>query len=125
MEESAFSAAFCEFIRTCVPSLQAAAVLACMARNPRQGWDPPAILSELRSSISIDRPEIERCIEFFESRGLIRRASNGLVSLMLDDHVRTLAQAYEERPVTLVQLIYALRDDRIRSFADAFRFRKD
>jgi hypothetical protein len=40
-------------------------------------------------------------------------------------HLATLAQAYEQRPVTLVRLIYALRDRKIRSFADAFRLRKD
>jgi hypothetical protein len=40
-------------------------------------------------------------------------------------HLATLAQAYEERPVTLVRLIYALRDRKIRSFADAFKLRKD
>jgi hypothetical protein len=40
-------------------------------------------------------------------------------------HVSTLAQAYEERPVTLVRLIYALRDQRVRSFAEAFKLRKN
>lgn len=40
------------------------------------------------------------------------------------NHVATLAQAYEQRPVTLIRLIYALRDNKIRSFADAFKLRK-
>ena len=39
--------------------------------------------------------------------------------------VQTLAKAYEERPVTLFRLIYALRDRKIQSFADAFKLRKD
>jgi hypothetical protein len=43
----------------------------------------------------------------------------------LQAHVKTLAQAYEERPVTLIRLIYALRDSKIRSFADAFKLKKD
>jgi hypothetical protein len=38
--------------------------------------------------------------------------------------VRTLAQAYNERPVTLIRMIYALRDPKIQSFADAFKLRK-
>lgn len=42
----------------------------------------------------------------------------------LGSHVETLAQAYEQRPVTLIRLIYALRDLKIRSFADAFKLRK-
>jgi hypothetical protein len=39
-------------------------------------------------------------------------------------HLRTLDQADRERPVTLIRLIYALRDSKIRSFADAFQLRK-
>ena len=42
----------------------------------------------------------------------------------LDSHVRTLAQAYQERPVTLIRVIYALRDTSIQSFAEAFRLRR-
>ena len=46
----------------------------------------------------------------------------------LDDtrsaHVRVLAQAYKERPVTLFRVIYALRDLKIQSFADAFKLRR-
>ena len=42
----------------------------------------------------------------------------------LDANVGTLAQAYRERPVTLIRVIYALRDSRIQSFADAFRLRR-
>ncbi|MGH8733196.1 MAG: hypothetical protein ACREVB_05890 [Burkholderiales bacterium] len=42
----------------------------------------------------------------------------------LKAHVQTLVQAYEQRPVTLFRLIYALRDGKIRSFADAFKLRK-
>lgn len=38
-------------------------------------------------------------------------------------HLATLAAAYEQRPVTLFRIIYALRDQRIRSFADAFRLK--
>ena len=49
----------------------------------------------------------------------------GLSEDQLERHVATLARAYEERPVTLFRLVYALRDQKIRSFADAFKLRKD
>ena len=51
-------------------------------------------------------------------------AQPGSVPAELAAHVATLAQAYEERPVTLFRIIYALRDANIRSFADAFKVRK-
>ena len=44
-------------------------------------------------------------------------------SEILAAHVRTLSQAYNERPVTLIRMIYALRDLKIQSFADAFKLR--
>ena len=51
-------------------------------------------------------------------------ARRDAVSAELAAHVATLAKAYEERPVTLFRIIYALRDANIRSFADAFKVRK-
>ena len=56
---------------------------------------------------------------------IARWRENGQLPLTgTEGHVRTLAQAYEQRPVTLIRLIYALRDGKIRSFADAFKLRK-
>ena len=43
----------------------------------------------------------------------------------LEGHARTLAQAYTERPVTLIRVIYALRDSKIQSFADAFKLKRN
>jgi hypothetical protein len=128
MDESAFTVAFCDFVRSCVPNPQAAAVLVFLEGHAGRPWDAGAILNELRSTTWIDRPEIERCLELFVAHDLVTRDGMGGVRFeprgyLKETHVRTLAQAYQERPVTLVQLIYALRDDNIRSFADAFRIR--
>ena len=130
MDEAAFTAAFCDFIRACVPNFEAAAVLACMMRQPEQPWSAGEIVSTLKSSVSITSAETERCLELFDARGLLERDANRLARLrphgyLQDAHLRTLADAYREKPVTLVQLIYALRDDKIRSFSDAFRLRED
>ena len=74
----------------------------------------------------LDEPAAARQLEGFRAGGLLdaelryRPASEELAR-----HVATLAQAYEQRPVTLVRLVYALRDRKIRSFAGAFKLRKD
>jgi hypothetical protein len=39
--------------------------------------------------------------------------------------VTQLAKVYNERPVTLIRMIYALKDTKIQSFADAFKIRKE
>jgi hypothetical protein len=36
----------------------------------------------------------------------------------------TPARLYNERPVTLVRMIYAPKEERIRAFADAFKLKK-
>ncbi len=41
-----------------------------------------------------------------------------------DAHLATLARLYVERPVTLFRVIYALRDSKINTFADAFKLRR-
>lgn len=46
-------------------------------------------------------------------------------SAQLDAAVAGLARAYADRRVTVVGLIYAKPPDQIRSFADAFRLRKE
>jgi len=42
----------------------------------------------------------------------------------IDRRLRALAALYQSRRVTVIQLIYSQPVDKLRSFADAFRFRK-
>ena len=70
-----------------------------------------------------------RYLEHFHSSGLAalgpdRRLQYRPTDETLAAHVRMLAQAYKERPVTLFRVIYALRDHKIQSFADAFKLRR-
>ena len=65
----------------------------------------------------------------FHSNGMIaigpdKRAQYRPGTSELERHAATLAQAYLERPVTLIRVIYALRDAKIRSFAEAFRLKR-
>ena len=112
MEDADFSDAFCRFVQSSLPTFEAAELLVELCRNPDAALpeDPRAAkhLAALRAAGLLD--EALRCAPASEE---LRR------------HVATLTQAYDERPVTLVRLIYALRDGKIRSFADAFKLRKD
>jgi hypothetical protein len=70
-----------------------------------------------------------RYLELFQARGLLaigpdRRVQYRPANPHIAGHVDKLAQAYSERPVTLIRMIYALRDMRIRSFAEAFNMTK-
>lgn len=43
----------------------------------------------------------------------------------LEDKVNQLLQVYHERPVTMIKLVYARAREVLKTFADAFRFKKE
>jgi hypothetical protein len=129
VEDTDFSDEFCRFLQTTIPAVDAAELLLLVADRP-DVWASPAELAErLRPKAQMTEDEARRHLEVFAARGLLEAGTEGRLrykpeSDELAQHVRTLAQAYEERPVTLVRVIYALKDAKIRTFADAFRLRK-
>jgi hypothetical protein len=115
MEDAAFSDDFCRFLYALVPNVSAAELLLELRAKGEQGVQP--------------RSQPDRLVlEGFVRHGLAANLAGGFVYRApepIDAQVRTLAQAYKERPVTLFRIIYALRDGKVQSFADAFRLRKD
>ena len=129
MEDSAFSDDFCRFIQTVLPSVDAAELLLLLAGEPERWWAMGELAARLRPASNITDADALRHLEQFQARGLIavgpdRRLQFRPADEALHGQVRTLAQAYRERPVTLIRMIYALRDTKIQSFADAFKLRR-
>ena len=129
MEDSAFSDAFCTFIQSTVPSVSAAELLLALLAAPDRWWEPQEAVLSQPPGASMSEAEAKKYLELFAARGVAATDAAGrfqyrAASADLDALVMTLAQAYNERPVTLIRIIYALRDSKIRSFADAFRFRR-
>ena len=129
MEDAAFSDEFCLFVQTAIPAVDAAELLLVVADRPDIWSSTRELLDRLKPKASMSVEDAQRHIAVFQQQGLVavdaeRKVRYHPANEDLARHVRTLAQAYEERPVTLVRVIYALRDARIRTFADAFRLRK-
>jgi hypothetical protein len=129
MEDSAFSEEFCGFIHTAIPSVADAELLLLIFKHPARWWALPELRRELPPDVNLTETDTSNRLEALRSRGLVefdgeKRVRYRAASDALDAQVRTLAQAYNERPVTLIRMIYALRDSKIQSFADAFKFRK-
>ena len=129
MEDSAFSDEFCRFIQTALPSVDAAELLLALYEQPDTWWTPAALAAKLRPASNISDADALRHMEHFQARGLIAVGPDKRVQFRPADdalryQVRTLAQAYRERTVTLIRMIYALRDTKIQSFADAFKLRR-
>ena len=128
MEDAQFSDEFCRFLQTSVPSVDAAELLLLLAHDPARWWSAAGIVPALKPA-PVTEADVTRTLEGFLARGLIAQGADKRVQYHpaneeLEGYVRTLGQAYSERPVTLIRVIYALRDSKIRSFADAFKLRK-
>jgi hypothetical protein len=128
MEDAQFSDDFCRFLQTSVPSVDAAELLLLLLRDEARWWSAAEAAAGLKPA-SVTEADVARYVETFLGRGLLAQGPDKRVqyhpeNAELDGYVRTLAQAYSERPVTLIRVIYALRDSKIRSFADAFKLRK-
>ena len=126
MEDAAFSDDFCVFLRGAVPTVDAAELLLLLQREPERWWTADEAARALLPGASLNEADAARYVGIFQGNGLLAIGEDRRVQYRpafgeLDAHVRTLAQAYSERPVTLIRVIYALRDSKIQSFADAFK----
>jgi hypothetical protein len=99
-----------------IPSVEAAELLLALAGEP------------VRPTLMPGDAAAQRYLAQFQAAGLVVAGADGSrhyqpAEEALAGCVRMLAQAYKERPVTLFRVIYALRDHKIRSFAQVFKQR--
>ena len=102
-------------------------VFVLLGRDER-AWSPDALALELRSS-----PEgIDQILEELASRGLVERRKDGYViagALDIRAAARDLGQLYTTRRLSIINRIYQPTTKRpadpVRSFANAFRIKKD
>ena len=129
MEDVDFSDDFCRFLQATIPGVDAAELLLLLDARREQAFSTAEAVAALRASVTLSEAEAARHFAAFEAAGLVARDAQGRVKYQpasepLGAHVQTLARAYRERPVTLIRVIYALRDKKIQSFADAFKMRR-
>lgn len=129
MEDAAFSDEFCQFLRATVPTVDAAELLLLLHREPERWWSAEETAAALAPGVSLPEAGATQYFGVFQSAALVavgpdKRVQYRPADSALEAHVRLLARAYAERPVTLIRVIYALRDNKIQSFADAFRLRR-
>lgn len=123
MEDLQFTEPFFRFLQGNIASVDAAEVLLLLYRNNERDWSPGEVLARLGPVLS--EAEVKKILDDFRSRGLVSETYRYLPSSSeLAAHVKTLATAYEERPVTLFRLIYALRQTGLQALAEAFRLRR-
>jgi len=125
MEDIEFSDNFCRFIQSAIPAVDAAEILLVFYRKPEDAFTIEEAMAKLGPGISAG--VAARYLEQFHARGLLSAEDRRYRYRKESDlaaQVEKLALAYAHRPVTLVRVIYAFRDSKIKSFADAFKLRK-
>lgn len=123
MEDVQFTEGFFRFLQGNIASVDAAEVLLLLYRNPERDWTAADVLARLGPVLT--EAEVRRMLDDFRARGFVSESNRyAPATAELAAHTKTLAHAYDERPVTLFRLIYALRQTGLQALADAFRIRR-
>ena len=123
-QDADFTDEFCQFLQASVPAVESAELVLALKREPSRWWTVEEVLA---TGVSLRQEDAARHVEGLQGRGLIALDAERRLQYRepegLGRHLATLEKVYRERPVTLIRVIYGLRDSKIRSFADAFRLR--
>ena len=126
--ELPFPQSLLEFIQSCVPTLQAAEVLLFFASHPDRDFSVEEVVVCMRPTV-ITVPAVKEYTALFATQDLVTYAHGrfryGPLSAAHEHAIGVLARAYDERPVTLIRVIYGVADSKIQSFADSFKLRED
>jgi hypothetical protein len=120
-----FTDSFCAFLQRCVTSVDGAELLLALKSNDAQTFDARELIARLGPVTSLSEADVARHVAAFERCGVVERAGERVRYRAGPEeaHINALARLYLERPVTLFRVIYALRDTKIKTFADAFKVR--
>lgn len=114
-------------IAAAIPSFPAAELLLFLAREPRP-WSAEEVVPAIHPAI-ITAAAAAEAFALFKVANLVVEEPAGSfryapATPALAAAVDALAQAYNERPVTLIRTISRLSDHKIQMFADSFKLKR-
>jgi DNA-binding IclR family transcriptional regulator len=115
-----------QFLRRYIKSVWTLDLLVLMRRDRGRSWTLERLVSELRGNRSL----VQEVLSTLVRAGLLKEGGEGLyryepASDELDALAAELERHYAERPVALIKEIVSAPNEKIQSFADAFRIKKD
>jgi hypothetical protein len=122
-----FSADIKQFIDQNIESLAQLETLLLLRRVPERGWDA----SEIAKTLYVPQELAAALLTDLCRRGLVKVTSPAGKSYAysaaerVDKLVLEVAVAYQDRPVAIISLIYSKPLNKVQTFADAFRLRKE
>ncbi len=116
------------FIEANIDSVDQLEILRILAADPDKEWTG----ADLARAAQTPAHAITTHLDTLERRGLLTVARGAALSCRygartpeLECEVRRLLRLYDERPVTLIRMVYARASGTLKSFSDAFRIRKE
>jgi hypothetical protein len=119
------------FIENCLTSIEQMEILLLLARQPDTTWTVQSVYEVILST----KPSVETWLQNLVDTGLAERLEGSPAGYRfhaatpeIGSAVRLLGESYQARPVRVIEAIYkrsAIQSDAAKSFADAFRFRKN
>ena len=116
------------FIADHIDSVEALEVLLLLRDHPGRGWSAEEVSRELYTQTESAAKRLAELqsinlLTATDEPNLLYRYSPGTDAL--DQIVSGLSKAYKERRVTVIGLIFSSPSDKIRTFADAFKIKRD
>jgi hypothetical protein len=104
-------------------------ILRLLGELPQREWTS----GDMAGAIQSTPQTVVVHLQTLQSRGLLSTETReGVVycrshpaTAELEFQLKRLLQVYRERPVTMINVVYARATEAIKSFADAFRIRKE
>ena len=115
-----------KFVRGSIKSVWTLDLMVLMRRHKDRAWTPDALAGELRAN----RALVQEALSSLVPAGLLVVEPDGSfryrpANSALEDVAAEVERHYVERPLALIKAIASAPNDKIQSFADAFRFKKD
>lgn len=116
------------FLHANIESVEQLEILRVLASDREKDWKA----DELAPVVQAEPQTTARDLAALERRGLVTALDGPRLAYRygpqgrdLEVHLSCLLKHYNERPVSMIRMIYAMANNTLRTFADAFRIRKD
>lgn len=123
-----FSADARHFIDQHIESLALLEALLLLRSNPQRDWDA----AEMAKALYIPPDQAGTLLADLNRRGFAKTAtpghvlySYGVADAAIDRWIAEVASAYSNRRVAVISLIYSKPLNKVQTFADAFRLRRE
>lgn len=113
------------FVRGSIRSAWTLELLLLLRREPERRWTFDALVRELRASSA----SITQSLKSLHAAGVVALIGDEACMYQadrpeLDELASALMELYEHKPITVLRTIFTSPNDRIRSFSNAFLFRR-